>query len=65
MISNLENEAFLPDDDTTGSFGVEFVDTSKSQGHLQNGFIEEIDFDKMDLTDSDGGIIFSNHHEVQ
>lgn len=57
-INNLENEAFLPEDDNSGSFGVEFVDSSKSEN------IQSLDLDNLDFSESDGGIVFSNNHKV-
>ncbi|KAK3714542.1 hypothetical protein QZH41_014214 [Actinostola sp. cb2023] len=58
-INKLENEAFLPDDDTSDSFGIEFVDTNKSEAG-QNGLSWELN--RLHLTESDGGIVFSSHN---
>jgi hypothetical protein len=54
-----QNEAFLPETDTSSSFGVEFVDSSRSGSGLKAMSHQE---DDEDSTESDDGIVFTSHH---
>lgn len=57
-VHQLENEAFLPEADTSGSFGVEFVDSSDGDSGLRVTSQQDDD----DNDDSDDGIVFSSHY---